>query len=53
MPNLNVGLPTWQRSTNHNRMIELQARAASMDPATEGPVEIAYFGSSAFRITSP
>jgi L-ascorbate metabolism protein UlaG (beta-lactamase superfamily) len=53
MPNLNVGLPTWQRSTNHNRMIELQARAASMDPATEGTVEIAYFGSSAFRITSP
>ena len=53
MPNLNVGLTTWRRSTNHNRMIDLQARAGAMDPAADGPVEIAYFGSSAFRITSP
>lgn len=53
MPNLNVGLPTWQRSTNHNRMIDLQARAAGMDPARAGEVRIAYFGSSAFMITSP
>jgi L-ascorbate metabolism protein UlaG (beta-lactamase superfamily) len=53
MANLNVGLPTWRRATNHNRMIALQARAGAMDPAAVGPVEIAYYGSSAFRITSP
>ncbi len=53
MPELNVGLTTWRRSSNHNRMIDLQTRAAAMDPAAEGRVEIAYFGSSAFRITSP
>jgi len=53
MANLNVGLTTWRRSTNHNRMIDLQARAAGMDPAAAGSVEIAYFASSAFRITSP
>lgn len=53
MANLNVGLTTWRRSSNHNRMIELQARADGMDPAAAGAVRIAYFGSSAFRITSP
>ncbi len=53
MADLDAGLPTWRRASNHNRMIDLQARAGGMDPATEGPVEIAYFGSSAFRITSP
>lgn len=53
MPDLNVGLTTWRRATNHNRMIDLQARAAGMDPARPGRVQIAYFGSSAFRITSP
>ena len=53
MPNLNVGLPTWRRDTNHNRMIELQSKASEMDPAAEGQAQIAYFGSSAFRITSP
>lgn len=53
MSDLNAGLPTWKRATNHNRMIELQAKAAAMDPAAEGQVRIAFFGSSAFRITSP
>lgn len=53
MPNLDVGLPTWRRSTNHNRMIELQARAGAMDPATPGEAKLAFFGSSAFRIASP
>ncbi len=53
MPNLNAGLTTWRRVTNHNRMIELQARADAMDPATPGQVKLAYFGSSAFRIASP
>jgi L-ascorbate metabolism protein UlaG (beta-lactamase superfamily) len=53
MGDLNVGLPTWRRATNHNRMIDLQGRAGAMDPAGAGPVRIAYFASSAFRITSP
>jgi hypothetical protein len=52
MPNLDAGQQTWRRETNHNRMIELQGKP--MDPAaTLGSVRIAYFGSSAFRITSP
>jgi L-ascorbate metabolism protein UlaG (beta-lactamase superfamily) len=51
MPNLDAGQQTWRRDTNHNRMIELQGKA--MDPAAPGSVQIAYFGSSAFRITSP
>ena len=37
-------------TSNHNRMIELQKASA---PTNDGAVEIAYFGSSAFRITSP
>ena len=50
MTELDTGLTAWQMASNHNRMIELQA---DRSPAREGPVEIAYFGSSAFRITSP
>ena len=37
-------------TTNHNRMIEIQA---GRSPPRDDPVEIAYYGSSAFRITSP
>ena len=37
-------------TSNHNRMIELQKASATTN---DGVVEIAYFGSSAFRITSP
>lgn len=51
MSKLDAAQQTWRRSTNHNRMMALQGR--QMDPSAEGPVEIAYFGSSAFRITSP
>ena len=50
MTDIDTGLAAWQMTSNHNRMMELQADAS---PAREGPVEIAYFGSSAFRITSP
>ncbi|MYE02524.1 MAG: hypothetical protein F4Y03_14875 [Alphaproteobacteria bacterium] len=50
MTELDTGLTAWQMTSNHNRMIELQA---DRSPARDGPVEIAYFGSSAFRITSP
>lgn len=48
--NLEAGLQSWRLATNHNRMMELQEAALS---PKEGPVELAYFGSSAFRLTSP
>lgn len=50
MSEINTGLNTWQFRSNHNRMIELQKGAAK--PLHDG-VELAYFGSSAFRVTSP
>ena len=50
MTELDSGLSAWRMTSNHNRMIELQA---DRSPARDGPVEIAYFGSSAFRIASP
>lgn len=50
MGDIDTGLSAWRMASNHNRMIDLQR-----DPPVEGPgpVELAYFGSSAFRITSP
>ena len=50
MGDIDTGLSAWRMASNHNRMIDLQR-----DPPTKvvGPVELAYFGSSAFRITSP
>ena len=50
MAGIDSGLSAWRMDTNHNRMIALQQ--AEPEPS-EGPVELAYFGSSAFRITSP
>lgn len=50
MSHVDSGLQAWRQRSNHNRMIEIQGRPP---PPSEGPVEIAYFGSSAFRITSP
>ena len=50
MTDIDTGLNAWQMTTNHNRMIELQE--AAMAPK-DGPVELAFYGSSAFRITSP
>lgn len=44
------GLWAWRQGENHNHMIALQ-EAATGSPA--GAVELAYFGSSAFRITTP
>lgn len=44
------GLWAWRQPENHNHMIELQEGG----PAASGPsLELAYFGGSAFRITSP
>ena len=48
MTDIDTGLNVWQMTTNHNRMIEIQA---DRSPPRDGPVEIAYYGSSAFRIT--
>ncbi len=42
------GLTSWQKPTNHNRMIDYQSGKRSNDP-----VQLAYYGSSAFKITSP
>ncbi|MDE0942232.1 MAG: MBL fold metallo-hydrolase [Alphaproteobacteria bacterium] len=50
MTDKDTGLNVWQMTTNHNRMIDLQADTS---PNKDGPVEVAFFGSSAFRITSP
>ena len=44
------GLWAWRQAENHNHMIALQE--ASEAPQA-GAVELAYFGSSAFRITTP
>jgi len=45
---IDSGPSAWRRQTNHNRVIAFQDAAPP-----SGPVEIAYFGGSAFRITSP
>ena len=51
---LGNGMQAWRQMSNHNAMIEFQdTKAASADPASAGAVEIAFFGSSAFRITTP
>ncbi|WP_108881508.1 MBL fold metallo-hydrolase [Anderseniella sp. Alg231-50] len=50
MSDINEGLQSWQLRTNHNAMIEHQWNER---PAPEQTVALSYFGSSAFRITSP
>ena len=50
MAHIDEGLQSWQLKTNHNRMIDLQRQ--KLGPS-DGPVELAFFGRSAFRITSP
>ena len=50
MTDVDTGLNVWQMASNNNRMIELQENAPIIK---EGEVELAYFASSAFRITSP
>jgi L-ascorbate metabolism protein UlaG (beta-lactamase superfamily) len=42
------GLNAWRHTSNHNRMLDLQSKHDS-----SGPVKLAFFGSSAFRITTP
>ena len=50
MKDIDTGLNVWKMASNHNRMIELQKGSAL---TKDGAVEIAYYGSSAFKITSP
>lgn len=45
---MSTGLTSWQRSTNHNRMIDFQSGMQSTNP-----VQLTYYASSAFKITSP
>jgi L-ascorbate metabolism protein UlaG (beta-lactamase superfamily) len=49
-PNPNAGPVAWRSAANHNRMIDLVREGPQQ---SAGHVELAYFGSSAFRITSP
>ncbi len=54
MTEIDNGLNTWQLMTNHNKMIELQKKLYDGEALpSEAPVELAFFGSSAFRVTSP
>lgn len=55
MAEIDSGPQAWRQTSNQNAMIERQRAAWAGDPSplTPGPVEIAYFGSSAFRITAP
>ena len=39
MANIDSGLNTWRRMTNHNRMMEFQRKA---DLSPKGPVELAF-----------
>jgi L-ascorbate metabolism protein UlaG (beta-lactamase superfamily) len=50
MTDIDTGLNVWQMGSNHNRMLQIQS---DRTPNRDGPVEIAYYGSSAFKITSP
>lgn len=50
MTNIDTGMSAWRMNSNHNRMIELQKELPEVGV---GSAELAYFGSSAFRITSP
>ncbi|MDH3740392.1 MAG: MBL fold metallo-hydrolase [Hyphomicrobiales bacterium] len=50
MADIDEGLQSWQLKTNHNRMIDFQTRSGDVP---DKPVDLAYFGSSAFQITSP
>ena len=50
MGNIDAGLSGWRMTSNHNRMMELQRTSMK---AGAGTVKVDYFGSSAFKITSP
>jgi L-ascorbate metabolism protein UlaG (beta-lactamase superfamily) len=45
------GLWAWKQKENNNRMIAFQER--DLKPEADGAIELAFFGGSAFQITSP
>ena len=45
---IDTGPAAWRQTSNQNRMIDFQNAAPSV-----GPVKLAFFGSSAFRVTAP
>ena len=45
---IDSGLGAWRQQSNQNRMIGFQRAAPAI-----GPVKLAFFGSSAFRVTAP
>lgn len=51
MADSDTGLSAWKFRTNHNRMLDFQA-ADLPPPEAAGEVELAFFGSSAFRVTA-
>ncbi len=50
VPNPEAGSVAWRSNANHNRMMAL---AQDLEPPRTDEIELAYFGSSAFRITTP
>lgn len=50
MKNIDSGSNTWKMKSNHNNMIDLQSGSTAQE---NGNVEIAFYGSSAFKITTP
>lgn len=50
MSNIESGLSAWRMKSNHNKMMELQRTSLKGGPA---PVNLEYYGSSAFKITTP
>ncbi len=48
---IDEGLWAWRQTENHNHMIELQN--TELPAANDAEIELAFFGGSAFRITSP
>lgn len=47
------GLWAWRQTENHNRMIAFQEGRPAASPQAADEIELAYFGASAFRITTP
>jgi len=50
MKNIDNGLSAWKMKSNHNNMIELQSHSNELK---NDKVEIGFYGSSAFKITTP
>ena len=48
---IDSGASAWRSPSNHNRMIAFAHRGG--DPVAPGEMRLAFFGSSAFRITAP